>query len=117
MSFGSTKSGSTGAAKGNSFCAASGGNGNSAKLITGIPKIKFRQIPFQMLLADVVIRAVNAALQNGEIALNRIRVCTTANIFASAVIDGFVLLKIGTDGFCDKSLIGHHGGLAMHLRL
>jgi len=50
-----------------------------------------------MLLADMMVRAIDAALQDGEVALNRVGVCTTANALASAVIDRLMLLKLRPD--------------------
>jgi hypothetical protein len=52
-----------------------------------VPKIELGQIPFQVLLADVVIHAIDAALEDRKVTLNRIRVRIAANIFADGVND------------------------------
>jgi hypothetical protein len=49
-----------------------------------------------MLLANVVIRPIDAALENREIALNRICVYVASHILASAVIDGTMKTYLDT---------------------
>jgi hypothetical protein len=46
-----------------------------------VPKIEFSKITFQMMFAYVLVHAIDAALQNREIAFDGIRVCITPNIF------------------------------------
>ena len=45
----------------------------------------------QMVLADVMKRAVNSTLQKAEVALDRVRVNVAANVFACGVSDRLVL--------------------------
>jgi hypothetical protein len=40
-----------------------------------------------MLLADMVVRTIDAALQNGKVTFNRVRVRAAANVLAKAVVD------------------------------
>ena len=51
---------------------------------------KLVNVAAEMLRAGVVIDADQAALQNGEDAFNAVRRDIVADIFAVAVIDGFV---------------------------
>jgi hypothetical protein len=50
-----------------------------------------------MLRADVMVHAGNAALHNGKIALNGVRVYVAANVLIDAVIDGLVPGKLATN--------------------
>src|SRR5262249_32124186 len=47
---------------------------NSAAVAVRVAEIKFRQIPMQMRLADVVIDANNPALENGKIVFDGVAV-------------------------------------------
>ena len=55
-----------------------------------IAVIEFRKVTLQMLRADMVICANDAAFQDRKIALNRVCVSVAANIFVSRMIENFV---------------------------
>src|SRR6185437_9525294 len=57
-----------------------------------VAEIEFRQKALQMLLRNVVIRPVDPALEDREIALDCVRMHVAANVLANAVIDRVVLL-------------------------
>src|SRR5690606_37848021 len=60
-----------------------------------VAEIEFRQIALQVLLADVVIGAVDAALEDREIALDRVGVGLAANVFLDPVVDGVEARELG----------------------
>jgi len=69
---------------------------NAKRAALVVPEIEFGKIAFQMLLADMVIGASDSAFHDRKVAFNRIGVNVAANVFANAVIDGFVFLKRAT---------------------
>ena len=58
-----------------------------------VSEIKLGKLALQMLLADVMVNAMDATLENGKITLNRVRVSISTNVFADAVVHGLVFLK------------------------
>lgn len=54
------------------------------------PKLKFRKVQRQIFLADVVVGADDAVLQQRSEALNRVCMQLAAHVFAFGVRDGFV---------------------------
>jgi hypothetical protein len=72
-----------------------------------IPEVKFGQIPVQMGFRNVLVNAVNAALENTEIALNRVGMHVAANIFPSTVGDSAVRSEVVADIGIKLGLIGH----------
>ena len=52
-----------------------------------IAKIELAEIPLQVFLADVMIDAVDAALEDREIALNSVGVGISANVFLGGMVD------------------------------
>jgi hypothetical protein len=73
-----------------------------------ISEITFGQVPLQEPLADVVVRPVDAPLEDGEVAFDRVRMHIAANVLASAVIDGTVLGELVTSLHDGAALIRHH---------
>src|ERR1700733_14098258 len=61
----------------------------------------------QMLLADVVIGADDAALEDRKITFNRICVSIAAHIFASAMIDRLMARKLFANMEILAAFIGH----------
>ena len=55
-----------------------------------IPEVKFTEIALQMILTHVVIDAIDAALEDRKVTLDRIRVRITANVFADRMYDSLV---------------------------
>lgn len=55
-----------------------------------VTEIELGEIPLQVLLADVVIHADDSALQNREIAFDRIGVRVAAHVFLRGMIDGLM---------------------------
>ena len=59
-----------------------------------------------MLGADMVISAGNAALQDREVSLNRVRVYVAAHVFANAVVNGLMAGKHRAD--TSASIVAHY---------
>ena len=74
-----------------------------------VAKIKFRKVAVQMLLADVMVSANNAALQDREMVLNGVGVPDLgADILVGAVIDGLMgQFKAFGYWLKDLDLVGH----------
>jgi hypothetical protein len=53
-----------------------------------ITEVEFGKVAFQMFLADMVVHAIDAALEDRKLSFDCICVDVAANIFANAVIDG-----------------------------
>ncbi len=62
-----------------------------------VPEVKFAQVAMQMGFADMVKRAEDAALQNGEMALNGVRVNIVADVLANGMIDAGVTGELRAD--------------------
>jgi hypothetical protein len=63
----------------------------------------------------MVIRARDAALQNGEVAFNRVRVAVAANILVNAVVHGLMAGKFFAQVFVLTCAIRHQRRLAADL--
>src|SRR5260221_478395 len=68
-----------------------------------------------MLLADVVVRAVDAPLEDRKVALNRVRMHVSTDILARAVIDGTMLAEFATDLLGRSAFVGHDVGSTVDL--
>lgn len=60
---------------------------NEAGVVT---EVELPVIALQMLLRDVVIDAEDAALEDREITLNRVRMSVSAHVLIDTVVDRFV---------------------------
>jgi len=70
-----------------------------------------------MLLADMVINTIDAALQDREVTLDGIGVNIASDVFAKAVIDHAMFHEVAPDALIGRALVGHDEGGFMHLRL
>jgi hypothetical protein len=70
-----------------------------------------------MLLADVVIRPIDRAFEDGEIALNRVRMHIASDILSSAVIDGTVPSEFAANFLSGPAFVRHNTGRAVYLSL
>ena len=66
-----------------------------------------------MLRADMVIGAVDAALEDREVTLNRVCVCVTTDVFVGAVVDRLVPRELFADLVVLAAFVGHEGGLRL----
>ena len=57
---------------------------NAKSFTLVVAKVEFGKIALQVLLADLVVHAVNAALHDREVAFNRVGMDAAAHILASA---------------------------------
>src|SRR5260370_34835105 len=62
-----------------------------------VPKIKFRKIPLEVLLAHMVIGADDPAFENSEIPFNRVGMSVAANVFPDGMISRMVMRKVPAD--------------------
>src|SRR5579863_1932811 len=81
-----------------------------------VAEIKFSKIALQVLLADVVIGADDAALEDGEISFNAIGMSVAANVFISAVIYRFVAVKLFARMVVLSPFVRHQRRFAADLR-
>src|SRR5690606_26889397 len=73
-----------------------------------VAEVVFRQIALEVLFADVVVHAGDAALHDREIVLDRIGVPElAAHVFLDRVIDGTVPVELATDALVDRRFVGH----------
>jgi hypothetical protein len=56
-----------------------------------VAKVKLGRVAMQMMRADVLVNTVHAALENGEVAFDGIRMRVVADVFARRVIDGLMV--------------------------
>src|SRR5712692_6059261 len=82
-----------------------------------VAEIEFGQVAFEVLLADMVISAINAALEDRKVSLNRVGMRIATHILASAMIDRTVLGKFATDLLSCAALVGHDMSVGMDLSL
>jgi len=71
------------------------------------PKIELGEVAVKVGLADVVERAVDAALQQREVALDRIGMMEAArfDIFLGGMIDGAVARELVADRWVDGAFV------------
>ena len=72
-----------------------------------IAEVKFRCVAVQMLLADVVINAVDAALEYREKSFNRVRVHVPAHVLLRCVVDNVMRNGHRADDAVLASVIRH----------
>ena len=79
-----------------------------------ISEIEFREIAGQVLLADAVERAIDATLQDREVAFNRVGMDEAAkpDIFVGGMVHGAVSREFLADGRIDAAFVRHQVGLA-----
>src|SRR3954471_18202723 len=80
-----------------------------------VAEIELGEIPLQVLLADVMVDAVDTALQYREVALNGIGVGVAANVFLGGVINGLVAREALAGFQVDSALIGAQMRLVRNL--
>jgi hypothetical protein len=71
-----------------------------------VPEIEFGKIPLQMLLADVVIYADDAALQDPKVSFRRVRVGIAPHILFDRMIDRGVAREAVADPDIDRAAVG-----------
>src|SRR3954470_12574807 len=69
----------------------------------------------QVLLAAMLVDAFHAALEDREIAFDRVGADVAANMFFLAVIDSLMAGEFGTDCFVPRCLIRHQIALATNI--
>ena len=79
-----------------------------------ISEVEFGEIPFQVRFADMEVTAVDATLQDGEEALDRVGVGFVPDILFLGMVDGLVsAFEGGADRGVDVGLIGHEPAIRM----
>ncbi len=68
-----------------------------------------------MLFAAVLVHALHAALEDREIAFDRVRVDFTATVFARRVMHRAMIGEVHADFLILASLVRHNAGLARHV--
>ena len=82
-----------------------------------IPEIEFCKVAVQVLLRTVLVHALHAALENAEIALNRVAVDVATHILALTMAGEFMAGKVLVKFAVLPGFIGHHGGLLGNIGL
>ena len=80
---------------------------NPQRYAAVVPKIEFAQITMQVLLSAVLIDALHTTLEDGEVAFKGVGVCGTADVFASAMVDGAMAGKFIGDLGIDQAFVRH----------
>ena len=68
----------------------------------GASKVNFGQVKRRVLMADVMINAIDAVLENRKIVFGVVHVRSAANIFFDCMVDGRMPAKLLSD-FSDPS--------------
>src|SRR6266513_5607612 len=97
-------------------------NPSSFKLLLSfavvVTEIKLRAIALQMLRADMMESANDAALEDGEKPFNGVGMCIAAHVFAAAMVDRFVAGEQRREDSILALAIGHEASLSgVDLRL
>ncbi len=78
-----------------------------------VPEIEFRQVAVQVGFANAVEVSVDAALYQGKVAFDGVRVPeVTAHVFLGAVVYGAMTGEFLADLRVDRAFVGHQVGLA-----
>jgi len=72
-----------------------------------VAEIELREITVQMVLAAMLIDALHAALEDGEVAFDGVGVDIATDILISAVVDALMVCKLAAKLCLDTALIGH----------
>jgi hypothetical protein len=76
-----------------------------------VPEIELAQIPLQMNFGDVLVNAVDASLEDAEIALNGVGMDIATNVFAVGVVDGAMRSEVVADIGVNLGLVGHQDAI------
>jgi hypothetical protein len=71
-----------------------------------------RRVALQVLRTNVVIGADDAALEDGEIALTRVRVCVATHIFTDVVVDDR-MIEVTVHVAILTRIVGHQASAAL----
>src|SRR5215468_299775 len=82
-----------------------------------VAEIKFTKIALQVLLADVMVRPIDAALKNSKVTFSRVDVRFTANVFASIVINEVMFGKFASHLLRCATFVSHDIASAVDLSL
>lgn len=82
-----------------------------------VAEVKFRGVALQMLRANVVERADDAALEDREKAFNRVRVNVASDVVSFGVGDMAVTRKMLVNALIARKFIGHDGCRGLDLSL
>ena len=79
---------------------------NPTRCPIGVAEVVFAQVAAQMSLGHVLIDTIDAALEDGEITLNRIGVNVTPDVFAAAVVDSGGFGEVPRNAGVDVAFVG-----------
>lgn len=84
----------------------------NAKLdAVAVPEIELTEIPLQVGFGDVLINAVDAALEDRKVALDGVGVGVAPDVFLGAVVDGLVRSEVPADAGIDRRLVAHEAAV------
>ena len=78
-----------------------------------VAEVELGQIPMQMSFRNVMVNAVDAALENGEVSLDGVGVDISAHVFFLLVFDGPMLVEIPADTDVNLMLVGHETAIGV----
>lgn len=79
-----------------------------------VAKVEFRAIALQMVRADVVKRADDSALENGEVAFNCVGMGVATDVFTRAMVYNVMALEHRSDQTVLALAIGHQATRKPH---
>src|SRR3546814_7099410 len=74
-----------------------------------VAEIELRQIALQVGRANMVVGAIDAALEQGEVALNGVGVGVAAHVLVNAVIDALMVGELGAEDAVLARVVAHEG--------
>ncbi len=75
-----------------------------------IPEVKLSKVTVQVLLGAVLVDALHAALEDAEVAFNRVRVRFTATVFAVLVANDLMVSELATNLDVVAGFVRHQTG-------
>jgi hypothetical protein len=81
------------------------------------PKVKFANVPAQMILTNMLISPNQPTLEDAKEILNRVRVDRASHIFAFAVVHYIMALKETIGALVATEMIGHNHCVLSYLLL
>lgn len=81
-----------------------------------VTEIELGEVAAQMLLADMVIDAIDPALEDREIVLDGVGVRVASHVFLDTVVDALVARELIAHQAVLPGIVGHEPGAAIYLR-
>jgi hypothetical protein len=78
-----------------------------------VAEIELGEVTFQVCFADMLVDAIDAALQDREVALDGVGISLSPDIFFGGVVNRLIVRECGADRRVDVRFIGHEPAVFM----